>query len=141
MGEEDFDVALWRETVREMYGGREDAEVARLTGVSQPWVNQIRNGRIPSRRTLAAIADTLKPARDMRSRLFRMAGYVDPLAALDEPPYDPDAAFMEGVRQLREEFGGDYQFSLGEFPFSEATPEEIEAALAAIRARLEERRR
>lgn len=127
----------WKEMVRELYGERSDVEVADITGVSQPWINQIKNGRMPSRETLALLADRLHAPTSLRGRLFRFLGYADPEGA---DTWDPDAAFTQGIRALQEEFGP-FQWSSEVIPLARATPEEIDALLATMRRDMEKRRK
>lgn len=78
----------FRRTVREAAGGRSQRDIAELTGISQPYINQVMNGRIPSREVLLRIAAGLEVEPNLRSRLMALAGYADDAAQGD---LDPEA--------------------------------------------------
>lgn len=127
----------WREAVREAFAGRRQVDVAEVTGISQPWVNMIANGRIPTRETLALLCDRLAVGADLRARLFRLAGQVDP-AAPDSP--SPAEALLAGLRALDAEFGQPVMFSTEEVRGEPLTHARVAQILAAIREELESRR-
>jgi len=58
-----------------------------------------------------------------------LAGYP----AVEPPEWDPDRAFMAGIRALAAEFGFPPTYGLEALPLADATPEEIGTALIAIR--------
>jgi len=115
----------WKAAIAQAYGGREEFELHELTDISQPWLNQIKNGRIPSREFLRRICDLPGVARRTRAALFYLAGYVDPAA-------ESDAALMAGVRELQQEYG-DFGVSTTDLPVAGASLEEVERFLADLR--------
>lgn len=64
-----------------LVGRRRQQEIAEDTGLSQSYLsNMLRNGRMPSRSTVIKIAEGLRLGPEERERLFRAAGFSDPLA-------------------------------------------------------------
>lgn len=123
----------WRELMARVYAGRDDTQVAELSGLSQPWVNQIKNGRAPSREALALILDALEVGPVLRAEVFAETPFSDPSHGTD-----PFTAALEGIRQ---EAGADFQVSFEEMRLARGSPEERDRIIEAIRKRVMERAR
>jgi hypothetical protein len=82
---------VWREIV----GDRTQRDVARLVGVSHTYFNSwlARDGTVPAKRTLMEAVRRLMLKGELRARVWKAAGYVDP-----EPP-DADASADTRVRE------------------------------------------
>jgi hypothetical protein len=93
----------------------------------------MREGRVPSRDVVLALA---RATGVDPNELLLVAGY-----APEGPVWDPDKAFVDGVRALAKEFKEPIQFSTEDLPLANAKPDEIQQALDAIRQRLKERKR
>jgi hypothetical protein len=122
------------EVVKRIADGRSTRELYRATGVSHSRVSDMAFGIVPGYRLLARFADGLELSPEDRRELFAAAGYGD-------EDWDPDKAFMAGIRQIAADLGVDITVSAEDIVLARQTPEGVAAALAAIRKRLEARMR
>jgi len=120
------------EAVRRAVGDRSYRSLAPHVDVSPAYIADMREGRVPSREVVLKLA---RATGVDANELLLVAGY-----APEGPVWDPDKAFVDGVRALAQEFREPVQFSTEDLPLANAKPEEIEQALAAIRQRLQESR-
>jgi Helix-turn-helix domain len=121
------------ELVRRATGERSYRSLAPHVGVSPAYIADMHEGRVPSRDVVLALA---RATGANANELLLAAGY-----APETPVWDPDKAFVEGIRTLAREFAQPVEFSTEDLPLAGARPEEIERALDAIRRRLGERQR
>lgn len=77
----------------ELTEGLTDREVAEACGISQPYVNQVRNGKIPSMAMCHRIAEGLALKSSRRGRLFAAAGYNE-IAPIEEGGLSAEAAYV-----------------------------------------------
>ena len=83
-------------------------EVAEMTGISQPYINQMLNGKVPSLEMLTRLANGLRLEPSKRARLFAQAGYDDPFRpadgmALGEMLTDEEREVLRRLRTLEPE--------------------------------------
>jgi transcriptional regulator with XRE-family HTH domain len=76
------------DAVRAVIGPHAGSRVAAWGGISHTYISQWQNGKVPSRRLLLDAvrqweASPLRLSADLRARLFRAAGYIDPEAPAD----------------------------------------------------------
>ena len=100
------------------------------TGIDHDTAALMRQGVVPRMDKVIQFAQGL--GLEINEWLV-LAGY-DPL----EPGWDPDRALMAGIRRIRAETGVDFQISAEELQLQQETPAAVEAALAAIRRRVEQ---
>jgi transcriptional regulator with XRE-family HTH domain len=84
-----------REALREVLG-REvtDADVARASGFSRPYVNQLLNAaRTPPSRTLNSVLRSLHLSEQQADDVLRLTGVKE---------WDPEAALLKGLSQIRQ---------------------------------------
>src|SRR5262245_56948280 len=98
--------------------------------VSRESITAMKNGWPLSERVIerwaAAIGEDVNEWR-------ALAGYEN----LAQPAaWNPQLAFLEGIRRILVETGADFTISAMEATLERASPEEVEASLAAIRARV-----
>jgi len=70
------------ELVREALGEQSPRQAGRRCGLSHTLIAEMLHGHVPQRKNLAQFADGLGLPEDLRGRLFRVAGYRDPAAAV-----------------------------------------------------------
>jgi hypothetical protein len=102
-----------------------------LTGIDHDTAAQMRQGVIPRMDKVIQFARAFDQSVN---EWLELAGY-EPI----EPEWDPDRALVLGIRRIREETGADFQINAEELQLKQATPEEVEAILASIRHRVEQR--
>jgi hypothetical protein len=102
-----------------------------LTGIDHDTASQMRRGVVPRMDKVIQFAQGL--GLNVNEWLV-LAGYA-PI----EPEWDPDRALMIGIRRIQQESGSDFQVSTEDLHLPEETPEAVEAVLAAIRRRVEQR--
>jgi transcriptional regulator with XRE-family HTH domain len=120
-------VTRWRSLVRRAYGPLKQSDVAQETGISQPWVNQIANGRVPSREKLAQLAEGLKMEPRVAAELFELAGY--PVPPTMQTPAD---RLLTGLKALARLYGEEHitlQSSAGPLPSLAVTDEQVDELL------------
>lgn len=120
--------------VERLAAGRSNRALADITGVNATSIGDMRWGRVVSYKLLQRFADGVEAPVEDRRALFAAAGYRD-------EDWDPDKAFMDGIREIAAEIGVPVIISADDLALARQGPEGVQEALAAVRARPKEKNR
>ncbi len=132
----------WGEAVREAIGDRTFASIAKAAGISQGYLSNFLQGRVPKPDKVLAIAQA---TGGDPSGLLLAAGYAPLPGAVREeqetyvvPAWDADRELVRGLRRIKAKVGKTFHLSVDDLELADASREGVEERLKTIKRRLVE---